>query len=227
MRIEIPLYPPIVTHNVHIELEPDKPFVLVSGPNGCGKSTLIQLAIGLLEGNGRSAIIIGENIYYPSENRGLIRYLPQDPENGLFARMSVRDNLRLLRDLLNIPKKYELKGPNINYDKIPAWLISVGQQKLMLLQAILGSIDGRKDPNIPIIVFLDEPFAGLDSSTRQIVFDLLVKHANKESRSNNLFFLLVDHGIISAVHPSPTRTEAIRDKIEFSFTPAESIKLVK
>jgi len=227
LKIHFPTYLPIITSNIELELNEDKPFMIISGPNGCGKSTLLQLFVGLLEGNYKPTITYNEKCFYPSENRGLVRYLPQVPENGLFSRLSVEDNIRLLNDLLR------LNSPDFAADlqlpkSAPAWCLSVGQQKLLLLKAIMCSLHIQKNDysGEPIVLLLDEPFAGLDPTKKQYACKLIMDTSINVGK--RCFFIIVDHTNIKPIClPLPCAyRKNIRDGVDFEFTIATSFELI-
>jgi len=85
---------PIVS-DLDVELKPGEKVLLV-GPNGCGKSTLIKAIIGqarVLQGD---VLINGKSVLgLPTEKRILmgVAYLPQ--QRNVFASLSVQENLLL------------------------------------------------------------------------------------------------------------------------------------
>lgn len=230
LSIQIPDCVPVVSNRISITPEEGRPFVIVRGPNGCGKSTLLKLMIGLIEGNGAPFIQDGNNRYYPAENRGLIRYMPQVPEEGLFSRLSVRDNVTLLEDLLGIDDlNLEEVCRAINAKpSLAAFKLSVGQQKTLLLMAIdksLPQVDSMGGS--PLIILLDEPLAGLDPKKRLETCELLVDRAKGYQKSSDIVFVLVDHSSIDPIDAGTATTQEIRDKVSFDFIPAVSIALKK
>ena len=68
--------------------------VVVCGPSGSGKSTLIKTALGLLEPQKGRVMINNKPVRSldPTEIRGLIGYVPQDP---LLFSGSIRENILL------------------------------------------------------------------------------------------------------------------------------------
>jgi ABC-type multidrug transport system ATPase subunit len=141
----------------------EKDRVLVSGANGSGKSTLLRVLGGIVP-------VAGGSVWRAKVFRGeALGYMPQS--DGLYGQISVRDNLFLLRRL------YGRGTASID----EAWYIHTlglmplltkrfaelfgGFQRLATLAAALH-IE-------PMWLLLDEPFAGVDLSKRQILLERL------------------------------------------------------
>lgn len=128
------------------------------GPNGAGKSTTIRLIMNILQPDSGQILISGEP--YKDEDSDLIGYLPE--ERGLYKKQKVSDMLRYLASLKGM-KAEEIET------QIDLWLSRFGlskwknekidalskgmSQKIQFISAIMHS---------PKIIFLDEPFSGLD-----------------------------------------------------------------
>jgi ABC-type multidrug transport system ATPase subunit len=178
------------------------PFIVVRGPNGAGKSTLLRAFIGLDEGG---AARLEESFddhtkdYFPQKDRAFIRYMPQDPGEALFPNLSVGDNIRLLSQLLRIPRNFADSIGALQDDGgygLPLRSLSMGEKKLLLLEAILCSLPAPGKSPI-VFALLDEPFAGLHPSKSKIFLEKLNEKAAEYINNNNVTFLIVDHDHIN------------------------------
>jgi ABC-2 type transport system ATP-binding protein len=144
------------------------------GPNGAGKSSTIRMLIGLTQADE------GEICFTDAagNSTGQLQsrdfgYLPE--ERGLFQETSILKTLVYMGQLKDMSKSKALGAAKDwleRFDLIervndPLKTLSKGnQQKVQLISAILHS---------PSIVFLDEPFSGLDPINQEKVIDFLAE----------------------------------------------------
>ncbi|MGH8619388.1 MAG: ABC transporter ATP-binding protein [Burkholderiales bacterium] len=140
----------------------------VFGPNGCGKSTLINLISGLLPLDGGQILFDG----LPREEI-TIGYVFQNYRDSLFPWLRSRDNIAypLLVRGHGRAKAYERVeelaaefSVGFNLDLYP-YKLSGGQQQLV---SILRALAAR-----PEVIFLDEPFSALDFEMTMFVREVL------------------------------------------------------
>lgn len=141
--------------------------VCLLGPSGCGKTTLLRVAAGL-ERLQRGQVRIGETIvadagtglHLAPEKRG-IGLMFQD--YALFPHLNVRDNIRFgvgadtAERLAWIEHALGLMDLKAHSESFPHMLSGGQQQRVALLRALAPK---------PRVLFLDEPFSGLDVSRR-------------------------------------------------------------
>lgn len=151
-------------------------FVVLTGPNGCGKSTLIKLMVGLLSPDRGEVLVLGQ----PATRRAAQRkvgYAPQSSPGRMVLPVSVVELVEAgvtpLGSLVTRP------GPEQRTD-ISAALESVGlgdlasecvfelsggqQQRAVIARALVG--------DKPVLI-LDEPTTGIDPDFRpRMVQDL-------------------------------------------------------
>jgi iron(III) transport system ATP-binding protein len=141
--------------------------VCLLGPSGCGKTTLLRVAAGL-ERLQRGQVHIGENVvadaatglHIPPEKRG-IGLMFQD--FALFPHLSVRDNIHFGVGA-DTPERrswgehaLKLMDLDSRAENFPHMLSGGQQQRVALLRALAPK---------PRVLFLDEPFSGLDVTRR-------------------------------------------------------------
>lgn len=132
-------------------------FVSVFGPNGCGKSTLINLIAGLIPRDKGEILFDGMTI---DEIR--FGYVFQNYRDALFPWMSARDNIAYPLKFMKLSKaeRYakvdalvEKFSVRIDINRYPYEMSGGQQQLLSILRALV--VD-------PEVLFLDEPFSALD-----------------------------------------------------------------
>ncbi|MGM0557114.1 MAG: metal ABC transporter ATP-binding protein [Myxococcota bacterium] len=183
-----------------IDMEVDAgQFVLVRGPNGIGKSTLIKTLIGLLEP------IAGS--YEWDVTADVLRYVPQVVTIDVMMPATVEDvvetglqrgrgwaGLRASKDTSDVGKALELVEMSEYADKLFREL-SEGQKQLVLMaRALLGS---------PKVLLLDEPASAMDPDREARAIEVLSRQADK----HGLTILIIAHGS----QPTLQRADAIID----------------
>lgn len=145
------------------------------GPNGAGKSTLMRIVCGILEQSYGQITINGIDVSEKREElQGLIGYLPQ--EFGMYENMKAIDFLHymgILKKLYNEKERserieYVLKAVHMydnRNDKIGSFSGGM-KQRIGIAQILL---------NLPRILVVDEPTAGLDPRERIRFRNLLVE----------------------------------------------------
>lgn len=162
--------------NVSMTIE-NGDFVGVMGHTGCGKSTLIQLIVGLMRPSDGEILIAGKDInlrgYNRSELRRKVGLVFQYPECQLFETRVEKDVEFGLKHL-NLPKgekservKWALETVGFDFDKVrdlsPLGL-SGGEKRRVAIAGVLAVK--------PQVLILDEPVAGLDPLGREAFLKL-------------------------------------------------------
>ncbi|MGB6065424.1 MAG: ABC transporter ATP-binding protein [Desulfomonilaceae bacterium] len=148
-----------VLDNVNLEFQ-DGELVCVLGPSGCGKSTLANIIAGFEKRSSGSVLIDGKEVDGPSSDNIFVFQ-----HNSLFPWMTVRENVGLgLRHIKDNGKMAELVQEYIDVvnltgfeDHYPHQLSGGMQRRAELARALVVN---------PEVLFMDEPFAGLDFLTR-------------------------------------------------------------
>jgi lipopolysaccharide export system ATP-binding protein len=161
------------------------------GPNGAGKTTSFRMTVGLTRPDAGQVLLRGaECSRKPMFRRARLGmgYLPQD--RSLFQRMSVLDNL--LAVLESMPYNRERRHHEADallgelelshLKSSMADTLSGGEQRRLELARALATR--------PVILLLDEPFAGVDPIAVGEIQGLIGK-----LRAKNIGILITDHNV--------------------------------
>ncbi len=152
---------------VSFEIKNGEVFGLI-GPDGAGKSSIIQILAGVLTPNSGRAFINGIDVTKePERIKAIIGYMPQGLGVNLYDNLTVEENINFFRDLRLIPEDVFKKNKKILLEitRLRPFLnrqvkdLSGGmRQKLALICTLL---------HLPDIILLDEPTTGVDPLSRQ------------------------------------------------------------
>jgi len=132
-------------------------FVSIFGPNGCGKSTLINMISGLMPMDAGEALYDGQTI---RDTR--ISYVFQNYREALFPWLRAIENIHYPLKVLGVDKKERDRRVEklladfdvpFELDGYPYTLSGGQQQTVSILRALVTE---------PEVLFLDEPFSALD-----------------------------------------------------------------
>ena len=142
------------------------------GPNGAGKSPTIKMMVGLLRPSAGAAFVGGVDVWRePLRAKRLIGVLPE--QLNLYERLSGREMVEFAGRLYDLPKAevrrratalLDVLGLTADADKLVVDY-SVGMRKKVSLAAALI--------HRPQVLFLDEPFEGIDPVSSRIIRDIL------------------------------------------------------
>jgi ABC-type branched-subunit amino acid transport system ATPase component len=164
---------PDILKGVNLKVQPGQVQCII-GPNGAGKSTLLKAISGLLTPRQGKITFKGEEIQRLRPDQVLqegICYVPQ--ERALFARMTVRENLRMGGYILRDKELLEHRIEEV-FEMFPilkerrsqkAGTLSGGQQQMLTM--------GRTLVLKPDIIMLDEPSLGLAPKIVVQIFDIV------------------------------------------------------
>lgn len=163
----------------------------IAGANGAGKTTLIKILSGLVKPTLGSVEIGGMNY---EDNSTIIHQnigITTD-ESFLYEELTIFENLKFYCNLHLIFEKTEIKqkiDELVEKFNLTDWInepvknLSHGmKQKVELIRTVIHS---------PMILFLDEPFSGLD----YVATDKLIKFIKEKNQKNNVTIILTTHKI--------------------------------
>lgn len=165
-------------------------FVCLVGPSGCGKSTLLNILAGLDNPTQGQVILNGRQITGTGPDRIMVFQ-----ENALFPWMKVIDNVEFG---LKIAKVEKLKRREIAMQYLDM------MQLKKFAEAYVYQLSGGMKQRVsiaralvldPEVLLMDEPFAALDSQTR----DLLLVELQLIWAKTKKTIIFVTHNIIESV----------------------------
>lgn len=161
------------------------------GPNGAGKTTVFTMIMGLVKPNSGNVFLDGNNITgLPLFQRGRlgIGYLPQEP--SIFRGLSVKDNiLSILEGHIRSRKEQNRRLDQLleefsisHLRKSDALALSGGERRRVEIARALAAD--------PIIMLLDEPFAGVDPIAVAEIQGLI-----RQLTTRGIGVLITDHSV--------------------------------
>jgi Cu-processing system ATP-binding protein len=151
----------------------------ILGPNASGKTTLIKSILGMVIPDGGEIIFKGKSVSNSFEYKKDIGYMPQIgryPDN-----MKIGDLFKMMKDLRNVHDNLDTDliiayGLDKMNDKVMHTLSGGTRQKVSAALAFLFN---------PPVLILDEPTAGLDPLSAEVLKDKI----NKEKAKGKLILI--------------------------------------
>ena len=167
-------------------------FVCIIGHSGCGKSTVLSIAMGLNEASEGGVIIAGREVVGPGLDRGVVFQ-----SSALLPWMTARENV-----LLAVDQCQERHSPRIRRGLADKYLFAVG------LDGVAGAYPDELSAGMrqrigiaralalePKVLLLDEPFSLLDVVTRMELQDQVIRLCAQEKKT----VLMVTHDVDEAL----------------------------
>src|SRR5262245_22283141 len=167
-------------------------FICIIGHSGCGKSTVLSIAMGLNDATEGGVIVAGREVMGPGLDRGVVFQSP-----GLLPWLTARENV-----LLAVEQVDERKTRKECQAIADEFLTSVGLKDVADCYPEQLSAGMRQRVGIarafalqPKVLLLDEPFSLLDVVTRMELQDELIRLCTETHKT----VLMVTHDVDEAL----------------------------
>ncbi len=211
---------------INLKIE-DGEFVCILGHSGCGKTTLLNIAAGLLKPSDGKVFVDDKEVDGPGLDRSVVFQ-----HYSLFPWMTVKKNVMFgikqscmglsMRDieLRSIHALSQVELDDV-LDKYP-FQLSMGMQQRVAIARVLAM-----ESNIMI---LDEPFSALDPKIKYSLQETLENLWSNESKRKTVLFVThdIDEAIFLADRIIFMRPREIYDEIKIDFPrPRKRMSLMK
>ncbi|MGB9717161.1 MAG: metal ABC transporter ATP-binding protein [Thermoproteota archaeon] len=184
----------IVLEDVSFNVESPS-FITVVGPNGAGKTTLLRLLLGMVRPFKGSVKVLGLNPFTEHGRlRGLVGYVPQKDKVSYETPLRVSEvvlmGIVLRKSFPRVVSKDDVESARRALTHVGMeehWEsffneLSGGQQRRVLIARALASD--------PLLLLLDEVFAGLDSESQEYLINVF-----KTLRGRGRTIVIVEHEV--------------------------------
>lgn len=203
----------LILNDICLELKENQAIALI-GPNGSGKSTLIKIILGMVLPNQGLVTFDGSPIKGKSQYRQQIGYMPQ--MSRFPSNMSVNQLFNMMKGL-----RKDVKRGHYDLDLYHAFEIEkMGHRRLEVLS---GGMKQKVSAALaflfnPKVLILDEPTAGLDPISNEILKEKLQKVL-----ANGQLILISSH-ILNDLDEITTHVTYLMDGEVKFFKPLEQLK---
>jgi ABC-2 type transport system ATP-binding protein len=152
------------------------------GPNGAGKSTTIKMLTGLLAPSDGEIYVLGKNMLDQREALETKQHVGVIPEDlALFDNLTAREYLTFVGRMYLLPRETIRE----RIDELLPLLALENDEKKLTIEYSHGmkkklALAAALLPN-PDLLFLDEPFEGVDAVTSRVIRDLLAGYVGRGS----------------------------------------------
>lgn len=189
------------------------------GPNGAGKSTLLKILLGLTDATSGAAQLLGADVASEGlQTRQRVGYMPET--DCLPGSTTAADFVGHMAEISGLPSKeakqraadvlYQVGMDEERYRLIGGFSTGM-KQRVKLAQAIVHD---------PLVLFLDEPTAGLDPQGREEMLVLIQRihrqlgmtvvfssHILEDIERVCDFVVILDHGVLKLAQPIDANRE--------------------
>jgi len=163
----------VAVDEINLAIQAGQIFGLV-GPDGSGKSTILNIFSGLLHPDKGTCIVFGHDVLAdPEAIRPTLGFMPQGLGLALSSKLTVRQNLDFFADLYHIPHNVaaeradqllRITDLHAFQDRLAGHLSGGMKQKLALCCTLVHH---------PRLLILDEPTTGIDPVSRRELWMIL------------------------------------------------------
>ncbi len=167
--------------HIDLRVEPGT-FYGFLGPNGAGKSTTIKMLTGLLAASSGEARVLEKRMFDIDESLEAKKRIGVVPEDlALFENLTAREHLTFIGRMYLLPAK----TIQSRIDELLRILALADAEKKLILEYSHGmkkklALAAALLPN-PDLLFLDEPFEGVDAVTSRVIRDMLKDYIGRGS----------------------------------------------
>lgn len=186
-------------NDINFKVLPGEIFAFL-GPNGAGKSTTISMLTTMLRPTGGKLLLNNHDVAHEQDKaRKSFGIVFQDP--ALEEELTAHENMKIHAVLYSIPKKEQEERIEELLRLVDLW-----ERKNSMVKTYSGGMRRRLEIargllHHPKILFLDEPTLGLDTQTRNLLWD----YVEKLSRHEGMTIFFTTHYLDEA--------EAVADRI--------------
>ena len=209
--------------HVNFGIMPGEIFAFL-GPNGAGKSTTIKMLTTMLRPTSGQLLLNGHDVARDQDNaRKSFGIVFQDP--ALEEELTAYENMLFHAVLYGVPKREQKSRIKKLIELVDLW-----ERRDSLVRTFSGGMRRRLEIargllHHPKILFLDEPTLGLDTQTRNVLWDYVRKLSKNEGMT--IFFTthyldeaeqiaeriaIIDHGKIVAEGTTKQLTKKTKTK---------------
>src|SRR6516162_4337814 len=152
------------------------------GPNGAGKSTTIKMLTGLLSPSDGEILVLGKRMLDLQQSLEAKRQIGVVPEDlALFDNLTAREHLTFVGRMYLMPRDTIRE----RIDELLSLLELSDAEKKLTMEYSHGmkkklALAAALLPN-PDLLFLDEPFEGVDAVTSRVIRDMLTSYVGRGS----------------------------------------------
>jgi molybdate transport system ATP-binding protein len=209
--INVNIFKKLNYYNLDVNFSMDKEMLVIQGPSGAGKTTILDCIVGIKDPD-EGKIMINNDIVFsstkktctPIKNRN-VGYVFQN--YALFPNMCVKDNINFglrckkSRDMSYsdyLSETFQLKHLEKRYPN----QISGGEKQRVALARALATK--------PKLLLLDEPFSALDNETRKTIYNefiefkkiwkidiIMITHNDEEAKLLGDRIIRINKGILN------------------------------
>ena len=175
--------------SISLDVE-NKAFSVIVGPSGCGKSSLLRLTAGLIQPTSGAIYLDDRKVTRPGKDRGMV-FQSYTLFHWLTVRQNVEFGLKIAKikpaERARIARKFLAEVGLESFESAYPKQLSGGMMQRVALARALA--------NDPEVLLMDEPFGALDSQTRSLMQELLLRIWENSHKT----VLFITHDIDEAI----------------------------